>query len=62
MSGLPAGLARLWAGLRTLLGDDAYERYVAHCRACHPDRAPLGRDAFFASELERRWQQVNRCC
>lgn len=55
-------LSRLWAGLRTLLGDDAYDRYLAHCRNRHPGRTPLDRRAFYASELDRRWRQVNRCC
>ena len=62
MSGFTSRLRQLWAGLRTLLGDDAYERYVNHCRVCHPDRMPLDRRAFYADELDRRWQQVNRCC
>lgn len=55
-------LSRSWAWLRRLLGDDAYERYLAHSRVCHPDRVPLDRGAFYASELDRRWKQVNRCC
>ncbi len=62
MSGLSGGLRRCWAGLRTLLGDDAYERYLAHCRSRHPDRAPLDRAGFYATELDRRWRGVNRCC
>jgi len=55
-------LARGWAWVRRLLGDDAYDRYLAHCRTRHPDRAPLDRGAFYASELDRRWRQANRCC
>lgn len=62
MSALASGLARFWAGLRTLLGDDAYERYLRHCQRHHPGRATLGRAAFYDAELERRWRQVNRCC
>ncbi len=62
MSTVGGRLARLWAGLRALLGDDAYERYLRHCRARHPDAEPLDRRAFYASELDRRWKQVNRCC
>ncbi|MBM4218532.1 MAG: YbdD/YjiX family protein [Gammaproteobacteria bacterium] len=53
---------KFWTGMRTLLGDDAYERYLAHCRARHPDCTPLDRGAFYVAELDRRWRQVNRCC
>jgi uncharacterized short protein YbdD (DUF466 family) len=52
----------LWSALRTLTGDDAYDRYLLHLRARHPDRPPLDRQAFYAAELDRRWRQVNRCC
>ncbi len=62
MSGLTHRLARAWAGLRTLLGDDAYDSYLAHSRVHHPERLPLDRAAFYADELDRRWRQVNRCC
>ena len=51
-----------WRGLRTLLGDDAYERYLAHCRARHPGEASLDRRAFYLAELDRRWARINRCC
>jgi uncharacterized short protein YbdD (DUF466 family) len=51
-----------WRTLRALLGDDAYERYLAHVRSRHPDRVPLGRGDFYRAELERRWSQVSRCC
>jgi uncharacterized short protein YbdD (DUF466 family) len=43
-------------------GDDAYERYLAHHQTRHPESAPLDRGAFYASELDRRWKQVSRCC
>jgi uncharacterized short protein YbdD (DUF466 family) len=48
--------------LRAVTGDDAYERYLAHCRAKHPGTSPLDRAAFYAAELDRRWKQVGRCC
>lgn len=62
MSAVGGSLARLWRGLRSVLGDDAYERYLQHCRTRHPEAEPLDRRAFYASELDRRWRQVNRCC
>jgi uncharacterized short protein YbdD (DUF466 family) len=62
MSAATQGLRRFWSGLRTVLGDDAYERYLRHCRERHPESEPLDRRAFHAAELDRRWRQVNRCC
>lgn len=62
MKTIQAGWRRLWAGLRALTGDDAYDRYLNHVRARHPGMAPLDRESFYAAELDRRWKQVNRCC
>jgi uncharacterized short protein YbdD (DUF466 family) len=62
VSAIGARWRRFWSGVRTLAGDDAYERYLAHCRDRHPGHAPLDRGAFYAAELERRWRQPNRCC
>ncbi|WP_348758824.1 YbdD/YjiX family protein [Candidatus Methylocalor cossyra] len=60
----PCGLlGRLWLGLRRLTGDDAYDRYLAHWRKCHGDAGPpLSRAAFYAAELQRRWNGIGRCC
>lgn len=53
----------LWRGLRQVSGDDAYERYLAHWRACHAHEGePLSRKAFFQAEQERKWNGVRRCC
>ncbi len=58
-----AGMARAaWRALRSLLGDDAYERYLSHRRLRHPGEPPLDRRAFYLAELERRWARINRCC
>lgn len=54
--------SRFWSGLRAVTGDDAYERYLAHCSDWHPHAAPLDRAAFYVAELDRRWKRVNRCC
>lgn len=51
-----------WAAIRALSGDDAYERYVAHHGARHPDRELLSRRAFYLQEVQRRWSGVTRCC
>ena len=51
-----------WAGLRALVGDDAYDRYLAHRRKTHPGETALDRRAFYLAELDRRWARINRCC
>jgi uncharacterized short protein YbdD (DUF466 family) len=55
---------RCWALLREVSGDDAYERYLAHCRRHHSGEAtaPLDRAAFFKEEQRRKWEGVRRCC
>jgi uncharacterized short protein YbdD (DUF466 family) len=54
---------RLWATLRELTGDDAYERYLAHWREHHAgDGKPLERAAFCREEQARKWDGVRRCC
>ncbi len=57
-------LRRLWAGIREVTGDDAYERYLAHWRTQHArDGAePLDRAAFCREEQKRKWEGVRRCC
>ncbi len=58
-----SALRRLWATLRQISGDDAYERYLAHWRERHADEgAPLARAAFFRAEQRRKWDGVRRCC
>lgn len=59
---MSARLAALWALLRRVSGDDAYDRYLAHHRAAHPGQAPLGRRQWFKREQDRAWAQVRRCC
>jgi uncharacterized short protein YbdD (DUF466 family) len=56
-------LKKLWRALRTLSGDDAYERYLAHWSTQHADEgAPLDRKTFFKAEQERKWNGIRRCC
>jgi len=58
-----AGFVRsAWACLRALMGDDSYDRYLAHRRQRHPGEAALDRRAFYLAELDRRWARINRCC
>jgi uncharacterized short protein YbdD (DUF466 family) len=56
-------MRRCWETLRTISGDDAYERYLAHRREHHAaDAPPLSRAEFFRAEQQRKWSGVNRCC
>jgi uncharacterized short protein YbdD (DUF466 family) len=56
-------LRRIWALLREVTGDDAYERYLDHWRARHAGTgAPLDRASFWHEELRRKWDGVRRCC
>jgi uncharacterized short protein YbdD (DUF466 family) len=57
-----SALTRTWQLLRTLAGDDAYERYCEHLRRCHPDERLLDRRAYYLQALEEKWSGVNRCC
>ncbi len=50
------------AYLRWLNGDSAYERWVAHLRAAHPEAPVPSRAAFYRAEVERRWSGIRRCC
>jgi len=58
-------LRRVWALLREVTGDDAYERYLAHWHARHAaddGGAPLDRASFHREEQRRKWDGVRRCC
>ncbi|MEY8039278.1 YbdD/YjiX family protein [Saccharopolyspora cebuensis] len=49
--------------MRGVVGEDAYERYLAHHRAHHPDEAPLPEREFWRRHVDR--QEANpgsRCC
>ena len=55
--------ARAWQVLRSLSGDDAYERYLEHARAHHGESSPLDRRAFYLREQERRFSGgPTSCC
>ena len=56
-------LRRCWRTLRTISGDDAYERYLAHRRAQHASEGPPPtRAEYFRAEQQRKWSGVKRCC
>lgn len=52
--------SRAW--LRWLNGDTAYQVYVHHLRAHHPERSPPSRAEFYRDEVTRRWNRPRRCC
>jgi uncharacterized short protein YbdD (DUF466 family) len=43
-------------------GLSAYEQYLAHLHAHHPEDQPMSREAFFRCDLAARWDGVRRCC
>lgn len=56
----------IWNGLRFILGDDAYDRYLAHQHSHHDKDGlpPLDRKTFFRQELDKKWnsRDIQRCC
>jgi uncharacterized short protein YbdD (DUF466 family) len=55
-------MKKLWALIRQLSGEDAYERYLDHVTKYHSGQTPLDRKTFFAREEERKWSGIRRCC
>jgi uncharacterized short protein YbdD (DUF466 family) len=54
-----AALRDIWVGAA---GTNAYEAYLAHLRAHHPDTSPPSRAQFARQDLDERWEGVRRCC
>ena len=56
-------IKNIWRGFRQIIGDDAYERYLAHWQSHHADDGPpLSRKDFYAEDQARKWNGVRRCC
>jgi uncharacterized short protein YbdD (DUF466 family) len=55
-------LSTAWKYLRTVSGDDAYERYLAHHAAEHADQPVMSRKTFFKERQLQKWSGVTRCC
>ncbi|MGR9108534.1 MAG: YbdD/YjiX family protein [Gammaproteobacteria bacterium] len=56
-----------WQALRTLSGDNAYERYLeSHARRHTNEGAPgctaLSKAEFYRQRQEDKWNRLNRCC
>lgn len=64
VSGPPLrGWARIAATIRTIIGAPDYAAYVAHVRAHHPEREPMGEREFVAERLNSRYEKPgSRCC
>jgi len=61
------GLASAWRNtlwfLRGVLGEDAYQHYLAHQARMHPETEPLSEKAFWKDKTD--WEERNpqgRCC
>ena len=52
----------VWAYLRAVSGDDAYERYLAHHAAEHGGEPAMTPRDFFIDRQQRKWRGVSRCC
>ena len=56
-------LARVAATLRRIIGAPDYAAYVAHVRACHPEREPISEREFVTERLNSRYEKPgSRCC
>jgi uncharacterized short protein YbdD (DUF466 family) len=57
-------IRQTWKMVRTISGDDAYERYLEHWYKYHSDEGgqPLDCKTYFATEQIRKWDGVRRCC
>jgi uncharacterized short protein YbdD (DUF466 family) len=62
MAGIRDAARASWRFVRALSKDDAYERYLAHHGAAHPDTEPLSQRDFYLREQQRKWSGVSRCC
>lgn len=56
-------IQRAAALLRRIIGAPDYATYLAHVRAHHPEREPLGEREFLAERLHARYEKPGaRCC
>ncbi len=55
-------LQHVWQWLRTLAGDDAYERYCEHQQLAHAGTPVLDARAFYLEQQRQKWSGINRCC
>ena len=53
-------LQRLWQFLRDATGENDYARYQTFALS-HGD-PPMTREAFYLSQLQKKYSRPNRCC
>lgn len=60
----PASWAvRVAALIRRIIGAPDYASYLAHVRAHHPEREPLGEREFMAERFRERYEKPGgKCC
>ena len=51
-----------WRFIRTVSGDDAYERYLAHHAAHHTGEPLMTPKEYFCERQRQKWTGVSRCC
>ncbi|MDA3646681.1 YbdD/YjiX family protein [Saccharopolyspora indica] len=52
-----------WQIVRGVVGENAYERYLAHHRQNHPGEAPLGEREFWRRHVDSQDARPgSRCC
>lgn len=53
----------LWSTYKSITGADAYERYLRHHQATHPDCAPMGERDFWRQHYAAAENKPGaRCC
>lgn len=61
-----ARMKKLWALIRRLSGDDAYEHYLKHYAEFQTGTLnappPLSRKEFFKLWQDGKWKSIKRCC
>lgn len=64
MTRLLGAFKNLRQGIRSMTGEDAYDRYLTHWRDRHgeEDLPPLDRKAFYKQQQEHKWNGIKRCC
>jgi uncharacterized short protein YbdD (DUF466 family) len=55
-------LGDFWRGIRTVSGDDAYERYLQHHALEHAGTGTPSRGGYHEHYQQQKWSGVNRCC
>lgn len=55
-------LKSLWQNFKSLIGEDAYDKYLEHQRNSHPETKTLTRKEFYKQDTDSKWNSIRRCC